>query len=174
MSYQIRRVVTGQDASGRSRVIFDSNDNNQKESLPGVVLTDLWETLASPANNEGIEDAAARPVRLTAPSPGTIFRTVEFPPDSTWRDVKDPDSWFDSVGAASARDSESDDPMRHKTDTIDYIIVMKGEIYAVLDDEEVLLKAGDTFIQRGTVHSWSVRGSEPCLVGVVLVAADPV
>ena len=64
--------------------------------------------------------------------------------------------------------------MRHKTATIDYIVVVIGEIYAIVDDGEVLLKAGDVFIQRGTMHSWSVRGDEPCLVAVVLIAAQPI
>lgn len=64
--------------------------------------------------------------------------------------------------------------MRHKTPTIDYITVISGEIYAIVDDGEVLLKAGDTFVQRGTMHSWSVRGTEPCIISVVLVAAEPV
>ena len=64
--------------------------------------------------------------------------------------------------------------MRHKTATIDYITVIRGEIHAIVDEGEVLLRAGDTFVQRGTMHSWSVRGTEPCIISVVLVAADPI
>jgi quercetin dioxygenase-like cupin family protein len=64
--------------------------------------------------------------------------------------------------------------MRHKTSTVDYIIVLKGEIYALMVEGETLLKAGDILIQRGTNHSWSVRGSEPCIVAAVLVGANPV
>jgi quercetin dioxygenase-like cupin family protein len=64
--------------------------------------------------------------------------------------------------------------MRHKTSTVDYIIVLKGEIYALMDEGETLLKPGDILIQRGTNHSWSVRGNEPCIVAAVLVSADPV
>lgn len=109
-----------------------------------------------------------------APAPtGTICRTVEFPPDSAWRGTANAASYFSSIGAADAPDHGSDDPMRHKTDSIDYIFVMRGEIYAIVDEGEVLLRPGDVFIQRGTVHSWSVRGDEPCLVGVVLVGASP-
>ena len=63
--------------------------------------------------------------------------------------------------------------MRHKTSTVDYIIVLKGEIYALMDEGETLLKAGDILVQRGTNHSWSVRGNEPCIVAAVLVSADP-
>ena len=64
--------------------------------------------------------------------------------------------------------------MMHATATVDYIIVLKGEIYALMDEGETLLKAGDILIQRGTNHSWSVRGNEPCIVAAVLVGANPV
>ena len=64
--------------------------------------------------------------------------------------------------------------MMHKTSTVDYIIVLKGEIYAIMDNSETLLKAGDVLVQRGTNHSWSVRGNEPCIIAAVLVSADPV
>jgi len=64
--------------------------------------------------------------------------------------------------------------MMHKTATVDYIVVLKGEIYAIMDKGETLLKAGDVLVQRGTNHSWSVRGNEPCIIAAVLVSADPV
>ena len=176
MVLNVRRVVTGQDEKGRSKILFDGVAENIKEmeSMPGVALTDLWETLSLPVDNRGMTDSALRPVRLTAPNPGTLFRLVEFPPDSNWRGVAHAGTAFASIGAHGAPDEGSDDPMRHKTNTIDYIIVMKGEIYAILDEGKVLLKTGDVFIQRGTMHSWSVRTDEPCLVGVVLVSADPI
>ena len=63
--------------------------------------------------------------------------------------------------------------MMHKTNTVDYIVVLKGEMYAILDKGETLLRPGDVFVQRGTNHSWSVRGSEPCVIAVVLVDAKP-
>jgi hypothetical protein len=176
MAWRVRRVVTGHNAQGRSVFLDDGLAPNVKEmeSMPGVALTDLWETTASPASNEGNADAAARPVRLEPPKAGTILRIVEFPPDSRWRGRADAGRAFDSIGAGHAPDRPSDDPMRHKTSTVDYIIVLKGEIYALMDEGETLLKAGDILIQRGTNHSWSVRGSEPCIVAAVLVGADPV
>jgi len=176
MVWRTRRVVTGQDEQGRSKIIFDSQAENvqEMESMPGVALTDLWETLSAPADNRGALDASDRPVRLTAPNPGSIFRLVEFPPDSQWRGVANAGAAFASIGADGAPDPHSTDPMRHKTNTIDYIIVIKGEIYAIVDDGEVLLTPGDVFIQRGTMHSWSVRGDEVCVIAVVLVAAEPI
>jgi len=174
MAYTVRRVVTGHDTEGRSTIIMDGIAPNIKEmeSMPGVALTDLWETTSAPADNTGIVDAASRPVRLEPPSVGSILRIVEFPPDTQWKGASAATA-FASIGAGHAPDAGSDDPMRHKTSTIDYIIVMKGEIYAIVDTGETLLKPGDIFIQRGTVHSWSVRGNESCIVAVVLVGAKP-
>ncbi len=174
MVWRVRRVVTGHDANGKSTFLVDELAGNIKEmeSMPGVALTDLWETTTSPADNTGREDAVARPVRLEPPQAGSILRIVEFPPDTQWRGA-DASRAFQSIGAGHAPDSGSDDPMRHKTSTIDYIIVMKGEIFAILDSGETLLKAGDVLVQRGTVHSWSVRGTEPAVVAAVLISAEP-
>jgi hypothetical protein len=176
MAWRVRRVVTGHNATGRSVFLSDGLAPNIKEmeSMPGVALTDLWETTTSPATNQGDADAAARPVKLEPPKSGTILRIVEFPPDSQWRGRADAGRAFDSIGAGHAPDHSSDDPMRHKTSTVDYIIVLKGEIYALMDEGETLLKAGDILIQRGTNHSWSVRGNEPCVVAAILVGANPV
>ena len=176
MVSRVRRVITGHDAEGRSTILFDGIAGNVKEmeSMPGLALTDIWETLRSPADNTGSDDAAARPVRLTAPAGGSVFRLVEFPPDSMWRGNADSAQAFGSIGASDAHDDHSSDPMRHKTATVDYIVVLKGEIYAILDTGETLLKPGDVFVQRGTMHSWSVRGTEPCLIAAILVSAEPV
>ena len=175
MTFRIRRVLTGHDAEGRSTIIADAIAQNIKEipGIPGLALTDLWESTGAPASNEGHADAAARPVRLEPPPNGTIFRVVEFPPDATWRKRSDLKAGFDAIGAAHAQDKASHDPMMHKTSTVDYAIVLKGEIWAVMETGETLLKAGDVLVQRGTNHSWSVRGSEPALVAFILVSASP-
>lgn len=155
---------------------MDGPAPNVKEmaSMPGLALTDLWETTEVPASNDGSEDSAARPVRLEPPHGGTLLRIVEFPPDSTWRRGADARSAFESIGAGHAQDSSSADPMMHRTATVDYIIVLKGELHAILEHGETLLRPGDVLVQRGTNHSWSVRGSEPCIVAAVLVSAKPV
>ena len=176
MIWRVRRVLTGHDAEGKSTFIADGEAPNVKEmaSMPGLALTDLWETGAAPASNEGDKDAAARTVRLEPPRNGTILRIVEFPPDSAWRESADAKAAFKSIGAGHVKDKGSSDPMMHKTNTVDYIIVLKGEIYAIMEQGEKLLRAGDILVQRGTNHSWSVRGSEPCIVAAVLVSAKPV
>jgi hypothetical protein len=168
-------VVTGHDAEGKSILLSDGLAQNVKEmaSMPGLALTDLWETQGAPARNDGSADNADRPVRLEPPKNGTILRIVEFPPDSQWRNRADARTAFDSIGAGHAPDAHSADPMMHKTATVDYIIVLKGETYAIMDKGETLLKAGDILVQRGTNHSWSVRTSEPCIIAAVLVNAAP-
>ncbi|MEO7404026.1 MAG: cupin domain-containing protein [Burkholderiales bacterium] len=175
MIWKVRRVVTAHDQQGRSVIASDGIAPNLKEmaGMPGLGITDLWETGAAPASNEGTADAVVRPVHLEPPKNGTLLRIVEFPPDSAWRGKTDGGAGFDSIGAAHAQDKHSDDPMMHKTASVDYIIVLKGEIVAIVDTGEVLLKPGDVFIQRGTRHSWSVRGNEPCIIAVVLVSATP-
>lgn len=175
MIWRVRRVLTGHDAQGRSMIIDDGIAPNVKEmaSMPGLALTDLWETTGAPASNEGGKDAASRPVRLEPPKNGTIVRIVEFPPDKAWRGAANGKEAFKSIGAGHAQDSASADPMMHRTSTVDYIIVLKGEIYAIMEKGETLLKPGDILIQRGTNHSWSVRGDEPCIIAAVLVNAKP-
>jgi hypothetical protein len=174
--WKVRRVLTGHDQDGKSIILKDGIAPNVLEmaSMPGLSLTDLWETKGAPASNEGSTDAAARPVHLEPPKNGTILRIVEFPPDSHWRQNADARKAFDSIGAGHAPDKHSADPMMHKTATIDYIIVLKGEIWAIMEKGEVLLMPGDILVQRGTNHSWSVRTNEPCIIAAVLVSAKPV
>ena len=176
MVEKIRRVVTGHNEDGKSVFIMDGFAASVKEmeSMPGLALTDLWQTSGAPASNTGHADAADRPITLEPPATGTILRIVEFPPDSAWRDRADAKEAFGSIGADHATDKASDDPMMHKTATVDYLIVLKGEIWAILDEGEVCLKQGDVMIQRGTNHSWSVRTDSPCLLAAILVDADQV
>ena len=175
MVWRMRRVVTGHDKKGRSVFLQDGLAKNIKEmaSMPGLALTDLWETTGAPASNEGKEDAAKRPVRLEPPAGGTIVRIVEFPPDSAWRDKADANAAFNSIGAGHAKDKHNADPMMHKTSTVDYIIVLKGQIYAIMEKGETLLKEGDILIQRGTNHAWANRSTKPTRVAFILISSEP-
>src|SRR5258705_6736516 len=175
MIWRVRRVLAGHDAQGRSTFIADGIAPNVKEmpSFPGLALTDLWETKGAPASNAGDADAADRPIHLEPPRNGTIVGIVEFPPDANRPKGNDGRAGFKAIGAGHVQDKHSADPMMHKTSTVDYIIVLKGEIYAVMEKGEKLLRAGDVLIQRGTMHSWSVRTSEPCIIAAVLVNAKP-
>lgn len=176
MPHRIRRVVTGHDKAGNSVFVMDGKAPNVLEmaSMPGVALTDLWRTRTSPASNSGSADAAKGRIKLEPPAEGTILRIVEFPPDAKWRKSANAAKAFKSIGAGGAPDHASADAMMHATATVDYIIVLKGEIWAILDKGEKLLKQGDILIQRGTNHSWSVRTKEPCVIAAVLIGARPV
>lgn len=176
MVHRIRRVVTGHDRDGKSVFVMDGKAPNVLEmaSMPGVALTDLWRTKTAPASNAGNADAATGKIVLEPPSSGTILRIVEFPPDKQWRGSADAKKAFASIGAGGAPDHGSADAMMHATATVDYIIVLKGEIWAILDKGETLLKQGDILVQRGTNHSWSVRTNEPAIVAAVLIGAKPV
>src|SRR5881227_4047959 len=135
MIWRVRRVLTGHDAEGKSVFIADGEAPNVKAmaSMPGLALTDLWETTGAPANNDGHSDAAARPVRLEPPKNGTVLRVVEFPPDARWRNKADARAAFKSIGAAHVADKGSADAMMHRTSTVDDAIVLKGEIHAVME-----------------------------------------
>jgi mannose-6-phosphate isomerase-like protein (cupin superfamily) len=173
--WRVRRLVTATDQDGKSYFHSDGIAQNCKEmsGMDGLYLTDLWETKGQRADNRRTEDAASRPVRLEPPDGGTILRIVEFPPDKNWRGKRDLSGAFSSIGAGHAPVAGHADPMMHITGTVDYIIVLEGEIYAVMDKGETLLKRGDILVQRGTNHSWSNRSDQPCVIAAVLVSAHP-
>lgn len=169
----IRRVVTDHNARGKSVIVSDGPSPHVL-TIPGrpdFGLTNLWVTDSTPASNEGQTDAAARPVVLEPPAGGSIFRVVEFPPDKGGFDRK---AAFASMGADHAMDPDaSRHPGMHKTATVDYAIVLSGEIWALMDEGETLLHAGDCLVQRGTNHAWSNRSDRPCLVAFILISARP-
>jgi quercetin dioxygenase-like cupin family protein len=174
MPKPIRRIVTGHDAKGKSVIVSDAPSPHVL-TLPGrgdFGLTNLWVTDCSPASNAGNADAAARKVVLEPPANGTIFRVVEFPPEKSG--AFDRDAAFAAMGADHAMDPDgSRHPGMHKTATVDYAIVLSGEIYALMDEGETLMEAGDCLVQRGTNHAWSNRSDAPCLVAFILVSATP-
>lgn len=178
MARQIRRVVTGHNAEGKSIFLMDEPNPHVFQRSPGsAIVNQIWETDRTPADNRGREDPFKPPYRLAPPKGGTTFRIIEYPPDKERAAAlaQQLSDMQDSSGRAQARTpGEHRHPGFHKTATIDYAIVLSGEIYALMDEGEVLLKAGDVLIQRGTNHAWSVRGDEPATVAFVLIDAEPV
>lgn len=178
MLRKIRRIITGHNAKGQSVIVSDAPSPHTLSLLdePPFGLTDLWVTAGSPADNSGSADAAARPaITLEPPPGGTIFRVVEFPPDQATAGKFDRKMLFEAMHAGEAMDQDgARHPGMHKTSTVDYLIVLSGEIYAMMDEGETLMKAGDCLVQRGTNHAWSNRSQQPCLVAAVLVSANPV
>ena len=145
MAQQIRRIVTGHNAAGKSILAQDAIATSILElpAVPGLRATDLWETTTAPADLSSAADPVARPMHLEPAPTGTIFRIVEFPPDAQWQNRPDARDWAKALDATHAPDRSSSDPMMHKTSTVDYIVVLKGEIHAILDKGETLLKPGD-------------------------------
>jgi hypothetical protein len=175
MAKQIRRIVTGHNAAGKSIIAQDAFATSILEmaAIPGLRVTDLWETTTAPADLISDADPVARPVHLEPTPTGTICRIVEFPPDAALRDRASSREVFASLGASHVADTTSATPMMHKTASVDYAIVLGGEIWAVMDEGETCMKAGDVLIQRGTNHAWSNRSHEPAWVAFILVGATP-
>lgn len=177
MQGKIRRVVTGHDAKGRAVVISDGLAPAVRTNplRPGHVSVDLWKTSASPVVLSAEEpDPTPGPKQIHPPSHGTIIRISEIAPETEAIRNLPPEQArevFKSMGneGASTFGHGGRHPFMHRTETIDYAVVLAGEIVLVLDDEDVHLKAGDVVIQRGTNHAWSNRSSEPCRMLYVLI-----
>lgn len=174
-----RRVIISNDSAMRSRVLIDEIVPHDRPNVlvpshsPQRCLTNIWEVDRVPASNAGDEDAATRRLTLEPPPQGAVFRTLEIPPDSE-TDFSSIGLYFEEMEAGGKLDRDNArHPAMHRTNTVDFIVVLSGEIWLVLDDDEVCLRAGDTAVQRGTNHAWSNRGNSPCLMAIVLVAAEP-
>jgi len=171
MASDIRRVVTGLDANNKAVVLFDSR-------LPlaprpyGLASTVMWITDSSPPRlSFSKDDPAARPTGIAPPENGTIFRVVEFPPVDAATEAKmEPEFLMKSLGDhAPTRGVPVKHPMMHRTRTLDYAVVLSGEIDMMLDETSVHLKPGDTVVQQATNHAWINRGHEPCRILFVLM-----
>lgn len=175
MSSPIRRVVTGKDATGKAIAMIDAAATtvHRREEL-GITNTLLWVTDSNPADLSNREDTANKKIGVVPPPGGTIFRVIEFAPK---REVKAGYETrlriFQGLGLAPEGESREKprDPTMHRTKTIDYALILSGEIDMLLDDSEIHLKPGDVVIQRGTNHAWVNHGNQPCQVAFILVDA---
>jgi quercetin dioxygenase-like cupin family protein len=148
MALQVRRVVTGHDAQGRAIVQIDEVSRNLRSVRPGATACVIWTSEGFPVDNTATADEGLRETGTTHDN-GTVFRILELQPGNA--------------------------PRVHRTDSLDYAVIMKGEINMELETGEIThLKAGDVIVQRGTVHNWINNGSEPCVIAFVLIAAKPV
>ena len=135
----------------------------------------LWVADETPASTSGDADPARRPNRLEPPGGGTVFRFVEFPPLSALAGLSDEQvegfmaGLFEQLGATHARTDRTRSPGMHRTRTLDYIVLLSGEITLLLDDSDVVLRAGDVVIQRGTNHAWSNRSGKPVRMLYILI-----
>jgi len=177
MEKKFRRVVTGVDENGKSKVIFDGEPPVviSPEERPGHTMAGFWETCSVPANNEGNEEAYNHEFRLLPPKNGIICGMFVFPPEDPEVLAKvDRRAAFATMQAAEVLvpDEDALHPYMHATPTLDFVCVVSGEIYLILEKEEVHLKAGDIVVQRGTVHAWSNRGTEPATLFGMLADAN--
>ena len=144
---KVRRVVTGHDTSGKAVVAIDELSTDVVSARKGATFSNIWSTKGFPVDNATVADGA-KEITATTREDGTVFRVIEFAP-----------------GVA---------PRNHRTNSIDYAVVLSGQIDMELDDETVHLQAGDVLVQRGTVHNWINRYDGPCVIAFVLIAARPV
>ena len=173
----IRRVVTGHDKNGRAVVLSDGIAPSVKSNplRPGHRSSDIWKTRAMPVVLTADESDPTLGERTLHPAPmGTTIRIAELQPESADIRSMTPDQSrevFAAMGNAQASmvGRGGRHPLMHRTETIDYAVVLDGEITLILDDEDVQLKAGDVVIQRGTSHSWSNRSQKVCRMLYVLI-----
>ena len=174
MTRPTRRVVTGHDSAGRAVVLFDGPAPNVKlRKATGLTSTLLWVTDGSPADNSGSADCAERDIGVAPPPRGSVFRVVDFPPAADAGAV-DNAAMLKEMGIAGGGPADPRHATMHRTRSIDYAVVISGEIDMLLDDSEVHLKAGDMLVQRGTNHAWVNRGKESCRVAFVRIDAEDV
>ena len=176
MGKTIRRLVTGHDDSGRSIVIEDGPPRSVALGEAGPVFHEIWQTREAPAEigrrpAEPVEEG----VRLLPPGRGTRIRFLDFPPEDERASGITPEqarAAFAAIGAPEAamhHGQGSPHPFMHRTETIDYGIVLEGEIVLVLEGGETRLTAGDVVVQRGTNHAWANRSASNCRMAFILI-----
>ncbi|KQI68972.1 cupin [Loktanella sp. 3ANDIMAR09] len=172
----IRRVVTGHDRMGRAVVCSDGDLPHviRPPAQPGLAFHEVWHTAQCPARITFTQADPTHDYRDTAPPPGgTIIRFVDIPPeghDGPDFDAKQAEALFAAVGLAenAAHTIKGRHPLMHRTESVDYGIVIAGEITLLLDDAEVTLHPGDVVVQRGTIHAWANRSDASCRMLFVL------
>lgn len=177
MTHAVRRVVTGHDAHGKAVVITDGPAPmvHVNRHHPDWVSSDIWRTAETPAHIEANFHETTNGARRQLPhTGGTVLRINHFPPEPASvraMSVDDAKKAFAALGnvEASTFAQNGRHPMMHRTETIDYAIVLFGEMTMLLDDSEVILKAGDVLVQCGTNHAWSNRSDAPAAIAFVLI-----
>ena len=171
----MRRVVTEHDEEGKSIVVLDGPPAQSiGEDVGG--LFELWNTDGNLINTKDRIDRADDEILLSPPKNGSKFRYFQInpTPEGVPMDVLQnmAADAFEKIGASHHRIDTSKHPAMHKTDTIDYIILLEGDVTLILDKEEVDIKPHDVVVQRGTNHAWVNNGNNPALLIAVLIDSD--
>ena len=167
----IRRIVTEDDASGQSRIAEDAPAAAIRTvpERPGYRAVNVWRTNQTPAAI-GDPDSTAKHEGILPPRNGCILRVIDFPPEP--KDAAERDRRIRATFSGIYTDATHDGrkhPGMHRTDTVDYAILLEGEIWAVMDEGETLMRAGDILIQRGTNHAWANRSDKTARIAFVLI-----
>lgn len=173
MKGTVRRVVTALDDAGKAVVLFDS-ENPHRFVRPGKgnISNLLWVTSGSPAEIGGPIDRAAMDIGTSPPPSGSIFRIMDYPPVTAEIENLDRTARQKELAYEPAiKGWPPRHPFMHRTRTVDYAIILSGEIDMLLDDSEIHLKAGDVLVQQGTNHAWVNRGTETCRIAFILIDA---
>jgi hypothetical protein len=173
----VRRIVTGHDAQGRS-IVTEDRDAPSVHTNPkrrGYHLTQLWATDQTPAYVGNEADPTSRPLKLEPPAGGSVVRIIEFGPEGEWIQKIDAAATKVAWGALGTHTASTNPtggakhPFMHRTQSVDYALVLEGEITLVLDQEETTMRAGDFLVERGTNHAWANRSGKPCRMLFVLI-----
>jgi mannose-6-phosphate isomerase-like protein (cupin superfamily) len=171
----MRRIITGHNVDGKSIITIDGPPAcSIGEDVGG--LFEIWNTDGKSIDAKDTVDRADSEIILSPPVNGTKFRYFQINPTPDgvpWEVLQDAAAAaFEQIGAAHHRIDTSKHPAMHKTETIDYIILLKGDVSLLLDEEEVRLQPFDTVVQRGTNHAWVNHGKEPALLIAVLIDSE--
>jgi mannose-6-phosphate isomerase-like protein (cupin superfamily) len=170
-----RRVVTGHNADGKAVILQDGPVPKVYDQLgqEGLVFMEVWETRATPAPIVAKENEPTdHELHLVPPKNGVRIRVLDIPTDkATFGEnvAAEAKQIFDRIGAGSAHTANAPHPFMHRTETVDFGIVLDGELVLILDEGETTVRAGDIVVQRGTNHAWSNRSDRPCRIAFVLI-----
>ena len=173
MPGKVRRIVTAVNEAGRSYVLSDTLFPAGEVAPGEPVRVGLWTTGQAPSSNAGTHDPVPDGVIMRTPPDrrgGSVIRITDIPPQGA------PAYGAEDLrrrGCKTTADRSARHPGFHATDTVDYAICLEGEVWAVLDEDETLMRAGDVLIQRGTYHAWSNRSDEICRMAFILIDAEP-
>jgi mannose-6-phosphate isomerase-like protein (cupin superfamily) len=168
MAQEMRRVVTGLDDKNHAVVLFDTR-MPLKTVAPGIIATNFWITDSYPPGLTR-DDPSGRPIGTAPPDNGTKFRVVEFAPLDAAAEAKLPPEMIQKgIANPPARGIPVKHPLMHRTRSLDYAVILSGEIDMMLDDASVHLKQGDVIVQQATNHGWVNRGTQPCRILFVLM-----
>ena len=177
---KFRLLVTGHDENGQSIFLSDRIAPHVMTVLqtPTYAVTDFWKAFTLPADNgtATAKDPCEVPFVVAPPSGGCVFRVVEFPPDHHW------ESKVAAMGGSAPVDETAKvatggtarHGQMHRTRSLDFAIILSGEIWAIMDVGETRMVAGDVLVQRGTNHAWANRSERPCHVAFILIDAKPI